>query len=94
VDAGIGGAVAETVGKLLRRLGESHQILCVTHLPQVAAQGNHHLKVSKSQVNDKTLSQVASLARSERVEEIARMLGGATITDTTRRHARELLEQN
>lgn len=94
VDAGIGGAVAETVGKLLRQLGESHQILCVTHLPQVAAQGNHHLKVSKSQSADKTLSQVMLLGRSERVEEIARMLGGATITDTTRRHARELLEQN
>jgi len=94
VDAGIGGAVAETVGKLLRQLGESHQILCVTHLPQVAAQGNHHLKVSKSQAGDKTLSQVIPLGRSERVEEIARMLGGATITDTTRRHARELLEQN
>ena len=94
VDAGIGGAVAETVGKLLRQLGESHQILCVTHLPQVAAQGNHHLKVSKSQAGDKTLSQVASLGRSERVEEVARMLGGATITDTTRRHARELLEQH
>jgi DNA repair protein RecN (Recombination protein N) len=94
VDAGIGGAVAETVGKLLRQLGESHQILCVTHLPQVAAQGNHHLKVSKSQVGDKTLSQVMPLGRSERVEEVARMLGGATITDTTRRHARELLEQN
>lgn len=94
VDAGIGGAVAETVGKLLRQLGESHQILCVTHLPQVAAQGNHHLKVSKSQVGDKTLSQVTPLGRSERVEEVARMLGGATITDTTRRHARELLEQN
>jgi len=94
VDAGIGGAVAETVGKLLRQLGESHQILCVTHLPQVAAQGNHHLKVSKSQAGDKTLSQVTPLARSERVEEVARMLGGATITDTTRRHARELLEQN
>jgi DNA repair protein RecN (Recombination protein N) len=94
VDAGIGGAVAETVGKLLRQLGESHQILCVTHLPQVAAQGNSHLKVSKSQAGDKTLSQVSPLARSERVEEVARMLGGATITDTTRRHARELLEQN
>lgn len=94
VDAGIGGAVAETVGQLLRQLGESHQILCVTHLPQVAAQGNHHLKVSKSQSADKTLSQVIPLGRSERVEEIARMLGGATITDTTRRHARELLEQN
>lgn len=94
VDAGIGGAVAETVGKLLRQLGQSHQILCVTHLPQVAAQGNHHLKVIKSQSDDKTLSQVVPLGRSERVEEVARMLGGATITDTTRRHARELLEQN
>lgn len=94
VDAGIGGAVAETVGKLLRQLGESHQILCVTHLPQVAAQGNHQLKVSKSQAGDKTLSQVSLLGRTERVEEVARMLGGATITDTTRRHARELLEQN
>ena len=94
VDAGIGGAVAETVGKLLHQLGQSHQILCVTHLPQVAAQGNHHLKVSKSQSGDKTVSQVQPLGRSERVEEVARMLGGATITDTTRRHARELLEQN
>jgi DNA repair protein RecN (Recombination protein N) len=94
VDAGIGGAVAETVGKLLHQLGQSHQILCVTHLPQVAAQGNHHLKVSKSQAGEKTVSQVQVLGRSERVEEIARMLGGTTITDTTRRHARELLEQH
>ncbi len=94
VDAGIGGAVAETVGKLLNQLGQSHQILCVTHLPQVAAQGNHHLKVSKSQSVDKTISQVQALGRAERVEEVARMLGGATITDTTRRHARELLEHN
>ena len=94
VDAGIGGAVAETVGKLLHQLGQSHQILCVTHLPQVAAQGNHHLKVSKSQSGDKTVSQVQTLGRSERVEEVARMLGGTTITDTTRRHARELLEQH
>ncbi|MBU3540180.1 DNA repair protein RecN [Polynucleobacter sp. UB-Tiil-W10] len=94
VDAGIGGAVAETVGKLLHQLGQSHQILCVTHLPQVAAQGNHHLKVSKSQSGEKTVSQVQILGRAERVEEVARMLGGATITDTTRRHARELLEQN
>jgi DNA repair protein RecN (Recombination protein N) len=94
VDAGIGGAVAETVGKLLHQLGQSHQILCVTHLPQVAAQGNHHFRVSKIQSGDKTISQVQALGRSERVEEVARMLGGATITDTTRRHARELLEQN
>ena len=94
VDAGIGGAVAETVGKLLNQLGQSHQILCVTHLPQVAAQGNNHLKVSKSQSIDKTISRVLALGRAERVEEVARMLGGATITDTTRRHARELLEHN
>jgi DNA repair protein RecN (Recombination protein N) len=94
VDAGIGGAVAETVGKLLHQLGQSHQILCVTHLPQVAAQGNHHLKVSKTQSGDKTISLVQALGRPERVEEVARMLGGATITDTTRRHARELLEKN
>jgi len=94
VDAGIGGAVAETVGKLLHQLGQTHQILCVTPLPQVAAQGNHHLKVSKSQNGDKTVSQVQPLGRIERVEEVARMLGGATITDTTRRHARELLEQH
>ncbi|WP_114636372.1 DNA repair protein RecN [Polynucleobacter necessarius] len=94
VDAGIGGAAAKTVGKLLHQLGQSHQILCVTHLPQVAAQGNHHLKVSKTQSNEKTVSQVQILGRAERVEEVARMLGGATITDTTRRHARELLGQN
>jgi DNA repair protein RecN (Recombination protein N) len=97
VDAGIGGAVAETVGRLLRQLGESHQILCVTHLPQVAAQGNQHLKVSKAvsktHNQEKTLSHVSPLNRTERVEEIARMLGGATLTETTRRHARELLEQ-
>lgn len=94
VDAGIGGAVAETVGKLLHQLGQSHQILCVTHLPQVAAQGNHHFKVSKTQSGEKTVSQVQPLSRGDRVEEVARMLGGATITDTTRRHARELLDQN
>ena len=91
VDAGIGGAVAETVGKLLRQLGESHQILCVTHLPQVAAQGNQHFKVIKSQSGDKTLSQLNVLSRNERVEEIARMLGGIRITETTRRHAAEML---
>ncbi|CAN1524527.1 RecN ATPase involved in DNA repair [Burkholderiaceae bacterium] len=98
VDAGIGGAVAETVGRLLRQLGESHQILCVTHLPQVAAQGNQHLKVSKAVSKtpdqEKTLSHVSPLNRTERVEEIARMLGGSTLTETTRRHARELLEQH
>lgn len=94
VDSGIGGAVAQTVGELLKRLGQSHQILCVTHLAQVAAQGDHHFKVRKRQADGKTSSDVSSLGRQERIEEIARMLGGATITDTTRRHARELLNQS
>lgn len=93
VDSGIGGAVAQTVGELLRQLGVSHQILCVTHLAQVAAQGDHHFKVSKQVLDGKTHSDVKSLGRQERIEEIARMLGGTTITDTTRRHARELLNQ-
>lgn len=93
VDSGIGGAVAQTVGELLKHLGQSHQILCVTHLAQVAAQGDHHFKVSKNQLGDKTHSDVQVLGRQERIEEIARMLGGTTITDTTRRHARELLNQ-
>jgi DNA repair protein RecN (Recombination protein N) len=94
VDSGIGGAVAQTVGELLKKLGQSHQILCVTHLAQVAAQGDHHFKVIKNQVDGKTSSDVDSLGRQERIEEIARMLGGTTITDTTRRHARELLNQS
>jgi len=93
VDSGIGGAVAQTVGELLKQLGGSHQILCVTHLAQVAAQGDHHFKVSKQPLDGKTHSDVKSLGRQERIEEIARMLGGTTITDTTRRHARELLGQ-
>ncbi|BEI34163.1 DNA repair protein RecN [Polynucleobacter sp. HIN5] len=93
VDSGIGGAVAQTVGELLRQLGQSHQILCVTHLAQVAAQGDHHFKVRKEALDGKTHSDVKSLGRQERIEEIARMLGGTTITDTTRRHARELLGQ-
>ncbi|BEI43294.1 MULTISPECIES: DNA repair protein RecN [unclassified Polynucleobacter] len=93
VDSGIGGAVAQTVGELLKQLGHSHQILCVTHLAQVAAQGDHHFKVSKQALDGKTNSEVRSLGRQERIEEIARMLGGTTITDTTRRHARELLNQ-
>jgi DNA repair protein RecN (Recombination protein N) len=91
VDSGIGGAVAETVGKRLKELGQAHQVLCVTHLAQVAAQGHQHWKVSKHSESNSTFSQITSLNRQERVEEVARMLGGAEITETTRRHARELL---
>lgn len=93
VDAGIGGAVASTVGALLKQLGSSHQVLCVTHLPQVAAQGDNQWCVKKISEDGKTISQIDPLSRNERVQEIARMLGGTRITDTTLRHARELLGQ-
>lgn len=91
VDSGIGGAVAEVVGNLLRELGGRHQVLCVTHLPQVAARGVHHFQVSKKQENQSTESHIAMLSEQDRIEEIARMLGGLKITDTTRKHAQELL---
>ncbi len=91
VDSGIGGAVAEVVGRLLKRLGQERQVLCVTHLPQVASQANQHFQVSKDQTGGRTSSQIARLDSKQRVEEIARMLGGLEITATTRKHARELL---
>jgi len=91
VDSGVGGAVAEVVGKLLRELGERHQVLCVTHLPQVAACGNAQYRVSKTETAGTTRSQIAALDADQRVEEIARMLGGIKITATTRDHAREML---
>lgn len=91
VDSGIGGAVAEVVGRLLRQLGQGRQVLCVTHLPQVAALGHQHLRVAKRSDGDSTVSEIISLGRNERVEEIARMLGGVEITPTTRKHAREML---
>jgi len=91
VDSGVGGAVAEVVGKLLRELGERHQVLCVTHLPQVAACGTAQYRVSKTETAGTTRSHIAELDAGERVEEIARMLGGIKITATTREHAREML---
>ena len=92
VDTGIGGGVAEVVGRLLHQLGEQRQVLCVTHLPQVAARGDHHFQVAKSG-NGKggTISTVTSLDKSSRIEEVARMLGGLEITATTRKHAKEML---
>ena len=91
VDAGIGGAVAEVVGRLLRELGRMRQVLCVTHLPQVAAQGDSHFSVSKVTRATATVSEVTLLGGTARVDELARMLGGIEITATTRKHARELL---
>lgn len=91
VDVGIGGGVAEIVGQLLKELGRQRQVLVITHLPQVAAQGAAHLRVSKSVVGGQTLSRIEVLDSNERVDEVARMLGGVEITETTRQHASEML---
>ena len=92
VDAGIGGAVADTVGRLLKRLGQNRQVLAVTHLPQVAAHGDQHFVVLKeSDDGGRPVSRMRQLDRKTRIEEIARMLGGQEITETTRKHAREML---
>lgn len=91
VDVGIGGGVAEVVGRLLSELGQHRQVLVITHLAQVASQAQQHLQVSKSEQQGATLSRIRPLSADERVEEIARMLGGLQITETTRNHAREML---
>jgi len=91
VDAGIGGAVAEIVGRELRRLGERGQVLCVTHLPQVACQAHHQLRVTKLTDGRTTRTTLAELTAPERVEELARMLGGVEVTDKAREHARDML---
>ncbi|MDE2342378.1 MAG: DNA repair protein RecN [Betaproteobacteria bacterium] len=91
VDTGIGGRVAEIVGRLLEGLGSRHQVICVTHLPQVAARGHQHLSVTKTEEAGGVNSTIQVLSREARIEELARMLGGVTITPTTRRHAAEML---
>ena len=91
VDAGIGGGVAERVGGLLAEVARSRQVLCVTHLPQVAAQAAQHYRVDKASRGNATRASVTPLDREARIGEIARMLGGIEITATTRAHAREML---
>jgi DNA repair protein RecN (Recombination protein N) len=91
VDAGIGGGVAEIVGKKLRQVAESHQVICVTHLPQIAALAGSHHVVQKEVADGRTFTQVKRLSDNERVDEVARMLGGVKITDKTRRHAEEMV---
>jgi DNA repair protein RecN (Recombination protein N) len=91
VDAGIGGRVAEIVGRMLKQLGARHQVMCITHLPQVAASADQQWQVVKTTESGKVLSRVTVLDGSQRVEEIARMLGGVRITETTRKHAAEML---
>jgi DNA repair protein RecN (Recombination protein N) len=91
VDSGIGGGIAEIVGQKLRSLSHNRQVLCVTHLPQVAAQAHHHLYVEKNNQTDITASTVRLLTDAERIPEVARMLGGVTITANTLAHAQEML---
>jgi DNA repair protein RecN (Recombination protein N) len=92
VDAGIGGAVAEQVGRRLSRLSQRHQVFCITHLAQVARFANHHYRVEKKEVGKRMVTSVKKLTHKERIVELARMLGGMNMTDTTYRHAEELLK--
>ncbi len=91
VDTGVGGAIAEAIGRKIASVSERHQVLCITHQPQIAAWGDRHLFVAKAVAEGRTFSHVSALDDEARVEELARMLGGATITETTRSAARELL---
>ena len=91
VDVGVGGSIAEVIGQTLRRVGDKHQVLCVTHLPQVAALGHHQLKVEKSVVDKITNTSVSTLDEVNRLEEIARMLAGTEITDSARKNAQDLI---
>jgi DNA repair protein RecN (Recombination protein N) len=93
VDSGIGGAVADVVGQKLRALAAQRQVLCVTHLPQVASQGHQHLRVSKSVEADGTASRIETLDAAGRVEELARMLGGVEVDSAARANARQMLKR-
>jgi DNA repair protein RecN (Recombination protein N) len=92
VDAGVGGGVAEIVGRQLRTLGDRAQVLCVTHLPQVASQAHAHVRVTKLTDGKTTRTALTVLSADDRVEEIARMLGGVSVTDKAREHAAEMLK--
>ena len=92
VDAGIGGGVAEIVGRKLREVAEGRQVLCITHLAQIAAMADLHYAVSKGESKGRTTTTVSRLSGDERVDEVARMLGGMTITEATKRHAEEMIK--
>jgi len=94
VDVGIGGGVAEIVGQSLNQLSQQRQVLCITHLPQVACQGHHHLQVSKIFKQENTHAHIKVLDTEQRVEEIARMLGGVEITSQSLAHAQEMLQHS
>ena len=92
IDTGISGITASIVGKKLKQIAENHQILCITHLPQIAAFGDHNYKIYKESDDTNTYTNVIPLKKEEEVEEIARLLGGINITETTLQSARELIE--
>lgn len=92
VDSGIGGGIAEIVGRKLRQIGQHRQVFCVTHLPQVASQAHQHYQVNKIKTQNSTSTDVTILGNQQRLEEIARMLGGMTITEQTRAHAQEMID--
>jgi DNA repair protein RecN (Recombination protein N) len=94
VDAGIGGGVAEVVGRKLKAISARHQVLCVTHLPQIASQADRHFAVRKRISRARTVTEVLRLSQAERVDELARMLGGERVTESARRHARELIRES
>jgi DNA repair protein RecN (Recombination protein N) len=93
IDAGIGGRIAEAVGVKLKEISSARQVLCITHLPQIASLAKSHFLVSKEEQKGRTITSVNVLSEKERIEEIARMLGGSKITETTLKHAREMIER-
>jgi DNA repair protein RecN (Recombination protein N) len=94
IDIGIGGRAAEAVGKKLKSLSRSNQVLCVTHLPQIATFADHHYVIEKKDVAGRTRTTVREVVGEERTEEVARMLSGAKLTETSRKHAEQLLKTN
>ncbi len=94
IDSGISGITASVVGRKLREIARTHQIICITHLPQIAAFGQHNYKIEKQTDDDATYTTITELQPDEKVQEIARLLGGATITETTLRSAEELIQSS
>ena len=94
IDIGIGGRAAEAVGKKLKSLSRTNQVLCVTHLPQIATFADHHYLIEKKATANRTRTTVRLITGDERTEEVARMLSGAKLTDTSRKHAEQMLKSN
>jgi DNA repair protein RecN (Recombination protein N) len=94
IDTGIGGRAAEAVGKKLKSLARSNQVLCVTHLPQIATFGDHHYVIEKKESGGRTHTSIRAVTGEERTEEVARMLSGAKLTETSRKHAEQMIKAN